>query len=66
MAEWHIPPDHIVGSWTDELLNLMVEKMVERKAKLRLPREREQVGVSPDTFFTQARNLFKRVVKHGD
>ena len=30
MVEWHITPDYIVNNWTDELLDLMIEKMVER------------------------------------
>ena len=31
LAEWHITPDYIVANWTEELLNLMVEKLIERK-----------------------------------
>ncbi len=33
MAEWHVTPDYIVNNWTDELLDLMVEKLVERKQR---------------------------------
>lgn len=33
MAEWHVTPDYIVNNWTDELLNLMIEKLVERKER---------------------------------
>jgi len=33
LAEWHITPDYIVNNWTDELLNLMIEKLTERKGK---------------------------------
>ncbi|MDV2988575.1 MAG: hypothetical protein P3T54_00215 [Dehalogenimonas sp.] len=33
MAEWHITPDYIVRNWTDELLDLMVRKLVERKER---------------------------------
>lgn len=33
MAEWHLPPDYIVNNWTEELLNLMVEKLTERKQR---------------------------------
>ena len=33
MAEWHLPPDYIINNWTDELLDLMVEKLVERKER---------------------------------
>ena len=31
MVEWHVTPDYIVNHWTEELLNLMIEKMMERK-----------------------------------
>lgn len=31
MSEWHLPPDYIVTHWTDELFDLMVEKLTERK-----------------------------------
>ena len=51
MAEWHQPPDHIVNNWTDELLDLMIQKFNERhKVK---PAEGEP-KVSDDTFFRQA------------
>ena len=33
MAEWHLPPDYIVDNWTDELLELMIEKLVERRTR---------------------------------
>ena len=33
MVEWHTTPDYIVNNWTDELFELMVLKMVERKNK---------------------------------
>jgi len=33
MAEWHLPPDYIISNWTDEFLNLMVEKLNERKKR---------------------------------
>jgi len=38
MAEWHLPPDYILNNWTDELLNLMVEKLAERKKREAQPR----------------------------
>ncbi len=28
-----MPPDYILDNWTEELFNLMVEKLVERKKK---------------------------------
>jgi len=31
LAEWHITPNYIVSNWTEELLELMVTKLVERK-----------------------------------
>ena len=33
MAEWHVTPDYIVNNWTDELLNLMVDKLAGRKER---------------------------------
>jgi len=33
MAEWHVTPDYIVNNWTDELLDLMQEKLNERKER---------------------------------
>ncbi len=74
LAEWHLPPDHIVNNWTDELLNLMITKLVERKN-----RESEAISsrgsgvVSGDTdrvvsdkeLFAQLGNKLK-VVKRGD
>ena len=33
MFEWHTTPDYIVNNWTDELFELMVVKMVERKKR---------------------------------
>ena len=34
MTEWHLPPDYIVTHWTQELLELMIEKLTERKRKV--------------------------------
>ncbi len=33
MSEWHVAPDYIINNWTDELFDLMVEKLVERKQR---------------------------------
>lgn len=30
LAKWHLPPDYINDNWTDELLQLMIEKFMER------------------------------------
>ena len=70
MVEWHLPPDHIVNNWTDELLNLMVEKMVERKQRevRPLPLLGDSGGhkVPDSTLFARARNLIKVVKKNDD
>ncbi len=41
MSEWHLSPDYIINNWTDELFDLMVEKLVDRKKK--------ESGVNSDT-----------------
>ncbi|MDD5081782.1 MAG: hypothetical protein PHU08_00270 [Dehalococcoidales bacterium] len=33
MAEWHVTPDYIVTHWTEELLELMISKLTERKTR---------------------------------
>ncbi len=33
LAEWHLPPDYILNTWTEEKLEMMVEKLVERKKR---------------------------------
>ncbi len=33
MVEWHVTPDYIVNNWTDELFDLMMEKLIERKGR---------------------------------
>ena len=30
LAEWHIPPDHIVNNWSEEMFALMVKYRNER------------------------------------
>lgn len=61
MAEWHITPDYIVNNWTDELLNLMVDKMVERK-KREQPAENQPIDRVSELAI-QSRGLIK-VVKN--
>ena len=73
MAEWHQPPDHIVNNWTDELLNLMISKLVERKERenAAMSQTRNVVGKSRETdrvvsdtaLFAQLGDKLK-VVKH--
>lgn len=69
MVEWHVSPDYIVNNWTDELLDLMVEKLVERKQReVQAARPASLQGDSgghkvPDSIlFAHAGNLI-RVVK---
>ena len=33
LLEWHVTPDYIVNNWTEELLELMVGKLAERRNK---------------------------------
>ncbi len=67
MSEWHLPPDYIVNNWTDELLDLMVEKLIERKEREAHPNRNAGDGKVPDTvLFARAKKLIKVVKKHGD
>ena len=61
MTEWHITPDYIVNNWTDELLDLMVEKLVERKKRETPPKDSGKVPES--VLFAKAKNLIKVVKK---
>lgn len=56
MVEWHVTPDYIVANWTDELLDLMITKMVDRKE-----REREARGKpgKPDAIEVPAAVMFE-------
>lgn len=68
MAEWHITPDYIVNNWTDELLDLMVEKLIERKTREQQAmkgKSTEPNKISDTELFNQARNKIK-VVKSGN
>ena len=57
MSEWHVTPDYIQEHWTDELLNLMIEKLNERHGE-----KPSSPKVSDKTLFAQAKNLIE--VKH--
>lgn len=66
MAEWHVPPDYIVNNWTDELLDLMIEKLTERKEreKQAMRSSHGDSGghtVPASILFAQASNLVKVV-----
>ena len=66
MAEWHTTPDYIVNNWADELLELMGEKLAERKKRERWAIEHgdEPEQVSEETFLSAASNLIE--VKYGN
>jgi len=67
LAEWHITPDYIVNNWTDELLNLMLEKLIERKKRELDAIQGNKVDdkVEDEALFKLAGNLIK-VEKSGD
>ena len=56
MSEWGTTPDYIVNHWSEELLTLMVEKLVERK---RIEHGKPSQRVSDTELFAQAGNLIK-------
>ena len=59
MTEWHVTPDYIVTHWTDELLDLMVEKLTERKR----PRTPIDNTVSAEMLATRSHGMIKVVKK---
>ena len=63
MSEWHVTPDYIVNNWTHELFDLMVDKLIERKA-LRPGPAADAGKVSNKMLFNQASSLIE--VKHGN
>jgi len=62
MAEWHITPDYIMNNWTEELLDLMIEKLVERKKRDVAAIKGDTVSV--ETLAAQSRGLIE--VKRGN
>lgn len=72
MAEWHITPDYIINNWTDELLDLMCEKLAERKKReMNAIKGKAQdiPNLSPGTEVVNDIELFRRMgikVKYGD
>lgn len=72
LAEWHLPPDYIADNWTDEMLQLMLGKLVERKERLNEALSRVSQGldtegsdrvVSDAALFNM---LGLKVERHGD
>jgi len=60
LSEWHITPEYIINNWTEELLNLMLEKLVERKKQ----KPRPDKTVSAETLAAHSRGMIE--VKHGN
>jgi len=67
MSEWHVTPDYIVTHWTDELFDLMIEKLKERRDretnKIREVTSRKTL-VSDSALFARAKNMIKVVKKN--
>lgn len=69
LTEWHLSPDYILDNWTDELLDLMVKKLVERKRRERQTMRPISSSSSSDNkvpdsmLFARAKNLVKVVKK---
>lgn len=64
LSEWHITPDYIVNNWTDELLDLMLNKLVERKRKEVNVIKGRSNAVSAETLASRSHGMVE--VKHGD
>ena len=62
MVEWGTTPDYIVNNWTDELLELMVSKLVERKQRETeiMHPEKQESKVSDEMLFNQLGKNMKR------
>ena len=69
MTEWHIAPDYIMSNWTEELLNLMVEKLNDRKKReveaIRHNGSNEVEQVD-DSVLLSRMGIKVKKVKHGD
>jgi hypothetical protein len=69
MVEWHVTPDYLTTHWTEELLRLMVEKLVARKSVKPPPvtgqasKSKDRM-VSDEELFGMLGSKFHRV-KHG-
>ena len=61
MVEWHVTPDYIFNNWTDELLELMQLKLIERKTR-EMPSAKEN-KVPESVLFAKGKNLIKVVKK---
>jgi len=65
MAEWHVTPDYMLNNWTDELFDLMVEKLIERKKREYQPEESKEE--TPESLRAKVSRMGNMVeVTHGD
>ena len=60
MTEWHVTPDYIVNNWTDEELELMCDKLVERKKQENELVQKSQ-SASPDDRVVTDTELFRQL-----
>ena len=57
LVEWRLDPVYIVNNWTDELLNLMVEKLTERKERELNAMNGHKPEVSAEMLTAQSRGM---------
>ena len=55
--EWHLTPEYILNNWTDEELDLMLEKLTERKGREKRAMGGEEEEVSDTQFFEATKHL---------
>ena len=63
LSEWHTTPDYIINNWSSELLEVMIDKLAERKEKLNtaLSGKSPDRVVSDEVLFRQAGKKIKRM-----
>ncbi len=68
MSEWHVTPDYIVNNWTDELFDLMVKKLVERKEQERdaMQASSRPIATSDGSGLDRMGSMVKVIRKDGD
>jgi len=59
-VEWHLTPEYVLNNWTDELLDLMIQKMVERKEREMKQFNEKDKTVSDEQLFGMLGNKIKR------
>jgi len=66
MAEWRVTPDYVVTHWTEELLNLMLEKLTARYRRIAnntQPTDRKH-GLATHDNVVSDKELFGMLGKH--